>query len=40
MLKGIGLMNEEQEEDAKSEVALLQKLGNGLIFEIRYATAK
>ena len=34
MLKGIGLMNEEQGEDAKSEVALLQKLGKGLISDI------
>ena len=29
MLKGIGLFNEQQEEDAKAEVALLQKLGKG-----------
>lgn len=33
MLKGIGLVTDKQEEDAKSEVALLQKLGKGLILD-------
>ncbi|CAG5114339.1 Oidioi.mRNA.OKI2018_I69.chr2.g8398.t1.cds [Oikopleura dioica] len=34
MLKGIALLNEQQEEDAKSEVALLQKLDNDYVVKL------